>query len=318
MEPSEVPCAVAAAKSAASSLGLRVDGAVVVNDGWRIAVRLVPCGVLARVAPLASRPESWAQFEVEIGRRLAGTDSPVGEPDPRVEPRVYVREDFAITLWTYYEPVVPSVIAPADYAHALVRLHAGLRKIDLVASDFTDRVAAAQAIVRHHAGVRLVDLVAPHFTDRVAAAQRMLGDQERTPELLGVDRDLLSATLSRLSAAIRDACGREQLLHGEPHPGNLLSTNTGPRFVDFETCCRGPVEFDLAHALLPAGVGGQVLAAEEISEHYPGANRDVVEQCRILVWAMVTTWRWRQDDQLPNGRYWRVEGLRQLRLALDR
>ena len=33
---------------------------------------------------------------------------------------------------------------------------------------------------------------------------------------------------------------------------------------------------------------------------------------------MVTTWRWRRDDQLPNGRYWAIEGLNQLRAALDR
>ena len=47
------------------------------------------------------------------------------------------------------------------------------------------------------------------------------------------------------------------------------------------------------------------------------ANQDVIEQCRILIWAMITTWRWRRDDQLPNGRYWATEGLNRLRSALD-
>ena len=41
----------------------------------------------------------------------------------------------------------------------------------------------------------------------------------------------------------------------------------------------------------------------------------MIEQCRILIWAMITTWRWRRDDQLPNGRYWAIEGLNQLRVA---
>lgn len=36
------------------------------------------------------------------------------------------------------------------------------------------------------------------------------------------------------------------MLHGEPHPGNVLATADGLLFVGFETCCRGPVEFDLA------------------------------------------------------------------------
>jgi thiamine kinase-like enzyme len=103
----------------------------------------------------------------------------------------------------------------------------------------------------------------------------------------------------------REGAG-EQLLHGEPHPGNLLSTRSGPLFVDLETCCRGPIEFDVAHA------------PEEVAEHYPGANQDLIHQCRILMWAMITTWRWRHDDQLPNGHYWRTEGLNQVRAALDR
>ena len=106
-------------------------------------------------------------------------------------------------------------------------------------------------------------------------------------------------------------------MHGEPHPGNLLRTRKGLLFIDFETCCRGPVEFDIAHGLF-ASEDGRALDAEEVCEHYPGADQDLIEQCRILIWAMITTWRWRQDDQLPNGRYWRIEGLNQLRAALDR
>ena len=36
------------------------------------------------------------------------------------------------------------------------------------------------------------------------------------------------------------------------------------------------------------------------------------------MWALFTTWRWRHDDQLPDGHYWRMEGLSQVRAALDR
>ena len=59
---------------------------------------------------------------------MTETDSPVAELAPRVEPRVYVHDGFAVTLWTYYEPVGSSDIAPTEYAQALVRLHAGLRQ----------------------------------------------------------------------------------------------------------------------------------------------------------------------------------------------
>jgi Ser/Thr protein kinase RdoA (MazF antagonist) len=88
---------------------------------------------------------------------------------------------------------------------------------------------------------------------------------------------------------IRDRGAAEQLLHGEPHPGNVLSTANGPLFVDLETCCRGPFEFDLAHV------------PETVSEHYPGVDHALLRNCRQLVLAMVAAWRWEPGDQLPNG-----------------
>jgi hypothetical protein len=276
MEASEVWRAVEAAESTASALGLQVDDAVVVHNSDRIAVRLTPCDVLARVAPSAH--QAGSQFEVEVASRLAETAGPVAELDPRVEPRVYVHDAFAISLWTYYESV-GSGIAPADYADALMRLHASLRQ---------------------------VDLRTPHFTDRVAIAQKELGDRGQTPALPSADRELLSDTLSRFSEAIGSGTPGEQLLHGEPHPGNVLSTRRGPLFVDLATCCRGPIEFDLAHA------------PEEVGEHYPGADQDLIHQCRIVMWALFTTWRWRRDDQLPDRPYWRTEGVNKVRAALDR
>ncbi len=277
MKASEVPRAVGAAMSTASALDLGVDDAVVLHDSNRLAVRLLPCDVLARVAHVVH--QAGAEFEVEVGRRLAETDSPVAELEPRVEPRVYVRDGFAVTLWTYYEPVSHQDVAPAEYAQALKQLHAGMRQIDVTA---------------------------PHFTDRVAEAQWLVGNRVQTPELGDADRELLSKTLRSLRRAIGDRGADEQLLHGEPHSGNLLRTKKGLLLVDLETCCRGPVEFDVAHA------------PEEVSEHYLAANQDLLGECRVLMLAMVATWRWDRDDQLPNGRRMGTEFLSQMREALDR
>jgi Ser/Thr protein kinase RdoA (MazF antagonist) len=263
--------------SSASAFDLRVDDAVVLHDSNRLAVRLLPCDVLARVAHVAH--QAGAEFEVEVARRLAETDSPVAALEPRVDPRVYVRDGFVVTLWTYYEPVSPRDVAPAEYAQALERLHVGMRGIDLTA---------------------------PHFTDRVAEAQWLIGNRAQTPELGDADRELLSNTLRKLRWAISQRGASEQLLHGEPHPGNLLRTKNGLLFVDLETCCRGPVEFDIAHT------------PEEVSEHCPTANQDLLRECRILMLAMITTWRWDRDDQLPNGRQLGTEWLSQIRAALDR
>lgn len=291
MEPSEVQRAVDAARATASELGLQVSDAVVVHNSDRIAVRLIPCDVLARIAP--SSWQTGMEFEAEVGRRLAETDSPIGELDPRVDPVVHVRDAFAITLWTYYEPVVAdrpgsvadeqlgmsSDLAPADYAHALFRLHAGLRQIEVAA---------------------------PHITVRVTGWAEGAGDRERTPELRDRDRELLTDTFRRVRAAISGWGSGEQLLHGEPHPGNVLSTRRGPLFIDLGTCQRGPIEYDLAYV------------PEDVAQHYLEANQDLVHQFRILMWAGVTTMRWYRDDQYPNRDYWRIEALDQLRAALDR
>jgi hypothetical protein len=259
MQEPEVARAVAAAMSIAAALDLTVDDAKVLQNSNKLALRLLPCDVFARVAPLG---QEGARFEVELALRFAETGCPVAALEPRVEPRVYERDDFAVTLWTYYESLAPPDVAPTDYAGALERLHAGMRK---------------------------VDVTTPHFTDRVAEAQQLVESRDLTPALVDADRELLADTLRTLRRAIVDRGAEEQLLHGEPHPGNVLRTKNGLLFIDLETCCRGPVEFDLAHV------------PEAVSACYPDADRDLLRECRVLVLAMVAAWRWDAGDQLPNG-----------------
>lgn len=270
MEMSEVTRAVAAATSIAASLDLPVNDAIVLHNSNKLALRLAPCDVFARVAPVG---QEVAQLEVELAQRLAEVGCPVGALEPRVDPLVYTRDGFAVTLWTYYEPVTPHV-SPVDYAKALERLHAGMRK---------------------------VDVESPRFTDRIAEAEEIVGNPDLSPELADADRVFLSSRLGRLRRAIDDRGAAQQLLHGEPHPGNLLSTKNGPLFIDFETCCSGPVEFDLAHV------------PEAVCEHYPGVDQGLLDECRQLVLAMVAAWRWDVGDQFPNGRRFGEEFLRALR-----
>ncbi|HWD80926.1 MAG TPA: aminoglycoside phosphotransferase family protein [Kribbella sp.] len=270
MDTVEVARAVGAAKWVAASAGLDVGDVVVLHNSNKLALRLTACDVMARVAPLG---QEVAELEVEIAQRLAAVGAPVAALDPRAEPRVHVRDGFAVTLWSYYEPTAPQVAA-ADYAKALERLHSGMRD---------------------------VDVVVPRFTDRVAEAQEIVADEERSPELSDADRAFLGSRLGSLRQAIENRGAPEQLLHGEPHPGNLLSTKNGPLFIDFETCCRGPVEFDLADV------------PEEVCENYPDIDHELLDDCRQLVLAMVAAWRWDRTDQFPDGKRYGVEFLSALR-----
>lgn len=244
----------------AAGLDLSVEDATVLNDSNRLVLRLLPCDVVARVAPTLHQAGN-AELEVEVARRLAETDGPVAALEPRVEPRAYVRDGFVISIWTYYEPVPSRELPATGYAHLLERLHAGLRQIPITT---------------------------PHFMDRVAETEQWVASRDVTPELAGADRELFANMLGSLRRSIVDRGAAEQLLHGEPHPGNLLSTKNGPLFIDFENAARGPVEYDLAW--VPAVV----------SEQYPGADQELVGECRGLMLAIVAAWRWRPDDQHPS------------------
>jgi hypothetical protein len=259
MHATEVGRAITATTALSSELGLVVGEARIVGNSNKLALRLLPCDVFARVA--FSGQEAF-QFEIEIARGLTEIGSPVASLDTRVEPRVYERDGFAFTLWRHYEQpgIDPSA---ASYAKALEGLHAGMAQLDVIA---------------------------PRFSDRVSEAQRLLRSHDRTPRLGDSDRELLLETLRSCGRKIYERSSpREQLLHGEPHRGNVLSAAAGLLFIDFETCCRGPVEFDLAHV------------PEAVCEAYSGADPELIQECRRLVLAMVAAWRWDTDDQFPSG-----------------
>lgn len=259
MEAEIVSRAVAAATALAGELHLRVDDAVVIHNSNKLALQLLPCGVFARVAPMG---QEVAALEVELALRLAATASPVAALDPQVEPRVYERDGFAVTYWTYYEVVPPDLDFPSTYADVLQRLHTGMRS---------------------------VEIATPHFLDRVAEAEQLVTHRDETPALAEADRHLLLSTLRSARERIHSRGAAEQLLHGEPHPGNLLNTRDGLLFIDFETCCRGPVEFDVAHV------------PEEVSARYPDVDQVLLAECRRLVLAMVAAWRWDVRDEFPGG-----------------
>src|SRR4051812_48111999 len=143
VEVSLLSRAVAAATSLAGTLGLKVDEAVVVQSSNTLALRLLPCDVFARTAPLG---QEVAAFEVRLARELAAATEPVASLDPRVEPRVYEADGFAVTFWTYYE-ATPDPAQAREYADALERLHAAMRNVHIEAPPVMQRVAAAERVV---------------------------------------------------------------------------------------------------------------------------------------------------------------------------
>lgn len=251
---------VSTALALLSDHGLPAEEAAVLHASNTLTLRIRPADVVARIAP-RDRAEDLA-IEIERAEALRAVGAPVGPPDPRLAPSVHVRGEHAITLWEHLPARDRTELPPVEFAASLAALHAGMRALDLP--------------------------VAP-LADRVGHALDLLRDPVRTPALAPEDRTLLQGTLTRLADRAATG-GPQQILHGEPHPGNVLDTPAGPRFIDLETFCRGPVEFDLAHA--PA----------EVAAHYSGHDPALLEECRTLSLSLATTWRFDREDTFPDSR----------------
>lgn len=290
MDAQRVRGATAAALTIASGLGLPATDATVLHNSNKLALRLTPCDTFARVAE--SGDMRWAAFEVELAQRLAAAGAPVASLEPRTPSEVHLRGGFAVTYWTYYEI--------EGEPRATGGLLSGDPASDLAAGEY------ARALIEMHTAMLRVEMVTPDWTDRVADALALVGSPDRTPELPGGDRQFLIGSLRALRQRIGDHGAPEQILHGEPHRGNVLRTKQGLLFVDMETCCRGPVEFDLAYV------------PEDVVALYPGANSELLRECRALMLAMVAAWRWDRDDQFPDGARYRAPLLSELREACER
>ena len=200
------------------SCDLRVDDAVVIHNSNKLALRLLPCDVFARVALIG---QEVAALEVELALRLAATASPVAALEPRVEPRVYERDGFDDDLVDLLRG--RWLLTWTHQAHTQTRSIACTPACEASRSRRRTSWTESQRL------------------------QRLVTHRDETPALAEADRHLLLSTLQDARERIHSRGAAEQLLHGEPHPGNLLSTQDGLLFIDFETCCRGPIEFDVAH-----------------------------------------------------------------------
>jgi Ser/Thr protein kinase RdoA (MazF antagonist) len=76
----------------------------------------------------------------------------------------------------------------------------------------------------------------------------LLADYAALPAMSRVDRELLANTYDRLKIRLDGLVSADSLIaiHGEPHSYNVLIVEGEPAFIDFESVCIGPREWDLA------------------------------------------------------------------------
>ena len=276
MTPTISEAAVRAAVAVAARFTVSSTEPVVLADGANIVVHLRPAPVVAKVA--ASTPEvrprvqDWLQRELDVSAFLAAEGAPVVPASPELPATVHHGDGHVMSFWRYQPPAGPSRQRPDEQTIGpmLRDLHAVLRRYPRALPE----LAALQDI--------------PAF---LARPQTQVNDNGKAA---------LAAACQRLTAQLKqlkqlNKTDQWQALHGDAGAGNLMATDRGWLWHDFEDTCSGPLAWDLAASTASQYQDGpRVLAAygHPVNPH----ELAVCEQLRRL---HLTVWYNLYAERLP-------------------
>ncbi|MEC3981372.1 aminoglycoside phosphotransferase family protein [Amycolatopsis sp. H20-H5] len=214
--------ALAAALEVARAHGVSTKAPEILHERSNVLVRLgsVVARVPATTLLLRPDPTPWLALDVALSRYLTECDVPVVSPttDPPAGP--HFAQGLPVTLW-HYTPHGPGGELPiADIAASLARVHEALR-------EYPGELPEHGPLDDVH---RMLDLHG-HTMDGAAGELR--------------------AEAVRIAAELPDEPA--QALHGDAHPGNVVATEAGPCWLDFEDAWRGPLGWDLGAFVKQAG-----------------------------------------------------------------
>ena len=269
MAPTIAEAAVQAAVTVAARFGIAAKEPRVLADGANIVVYLRPAPVVAKVA--ASTPavradnQDWLQRELDVSAFLAAEGAPVVPPSPEMPATTHRDDDQVMSFWRYLPPADPVGRPDEETIGSMLRdLHAALRRYPRTQTYLTP----------------LQDIPA-----YLARPQTQVHQRERAA---------LAAAYQRLTGEL-DPAAMRQALHGDAGGGNLMATDQGWVWHDFEDTCSGPVAWDLAASTASQFQDGQrVLAAYR--EPIDPSQLAVCEQLRRL---HLTVWYNLYAERLP-------------------
>ena len=241
---------ITAAVQVAEAFGVVSNDPLLLHETNNTVVWLRPEPVVAKVA---TRPDARDDIRSEhaIAVELAAVGGEIARPLPGTEPRVHEETGFVVTLWERLDGIDRAEVEPAALLQSLGRLHVALAE--------TSRAL-------------------PSFRSALVRARAALEDDQLMAAMQPGDRAFLRDAYDDGLAALAETTPQEHRLHGEPHDANRLVTAAGLRWIDFESCCRGPLEWDLA--FLP----------REFDTQLGDADHDLLALLRRLNSARVATW----------------------------
>ena len=271
MAPTIAEAAVQAAVTVAARFGIAAKEPRVLADGANIVVHLRPAPVVAKVAAstLAVRPDNqaWLQRELDVSAFLAAEGAPVVPPSPETPATTHRDDGHMMSFWRYQPPADPArpLRPDEDTIGSMLRdLHTVLRGYPVP----LPALAPLQDI--------------PAF---LARPQTHISEERKAA---------LAAAYQRLTAGL-DPAAEQQVLHGDAGPGNLMATDQGWLWHDFEDTCSGPVAWDLAASTASQYLDGpRVLAA-----YRDPINRAQLAVCEQLRRLDLTVWYSLYAERLP-------------------
>jgi phosphotransferase family enzyme len=280
MPDSVAEAAVRAAVTVAAGLGVSSSEPVVLADGANVIVHLRPSPVVAKVAASTTavrlETDAWLQRELNLVEFLAATGAPVMAPSPEMPATTYHGDGQVMSFWRYLRSAGGDVPPEATIGSMLRDLHATLRSYPgtlPVLAPLND-IAAFLARPRSQLSAGQAAALSAAYAGLTAELDQSL-DQ----------------THDQTSPAV-------QALHGDAGPGNLMNTDTGWVWHDFEDTCAGPAGWDLA-----ASTASRRLDRSRILAAY-GAPVDPGQLaiCEQLRWLHLTVWYNLYAERLPDLR----------------
>ena len=254
--------ATTAAAVVAGRFGMTLVEPVILGDSHHVSVRLLPFEIVARVF-VSNRPDEAVvnlSRELDVARHLAARGAPIVCPTNDPPPGPHVHAGMALTLWAYVSH------APATTADAVIAGSA-LRTVHEMLIDYAGEL--------------------PAFTDAIEGCRVLLQDRTSLPALPSIDRVFLLDQYERLLRMIaRDMAAIP--IHGDAHLGNVLMASGRALWTDFESSCKGPLEWELSS--LP----------EESLVSFPSINRDLLAALRDLRSLCVAVWCSNDIDPGPD------------------
>lgn len=213
LDPPTLRDIVADVASIGRSLGLRVEEPIVLKDSLNLLIWLRPSAVVARVQVRTGlvRDREVLADSLAFAAWLAAAGLPVSPPTNDVDPGPHVgATGRPMTLWRHLG-IRDEDPDPAEAGRTLATIHAAAGGYD--------------GPLRHVGPLEEIDRLAAVVADRrpdEAGCVRSLRARLRLPDL------------------------PVQAIHGDAHLGNVVLTDGGLAWLDWEESWRGPVAWDLA------------------------------------------------------------------------